>query len=377
MTPNALKILDLLGVYDTIRSEGYSFDRIVVKTESNVKITEQLLGNEKVFGYDALRMNRQKLMATLRKLIRERGISIKYGRKFSGVVAEDANGVVFEFEDGSRESASLLIGADGIHSKVRRYLHPTVKPVYTGVMCLISAADRSTFRFPSTRDEDNYLPRFIAGKHGAFILVPQSPDGNIVAVMSHAQHPDMDKASWDALQASPDKLMAMQIRNKEDSPDFVQSVMENIQPETITLWPYNFLQPLDSWTSPGKRVILLGDAAHAMPPTSGQGAGQALEDAYSLSMLLSRVCPQVTFEAALAWWQSYRMERTKAVLELNQSLNEKRRPLANQRNPEGDWRGRVEGNERRQQGWLYMPKVEEDTLAWIEREKGRERRPFL
>jgi 2-polyprenyl-6-methoxyphenol hydroxylase-like FAD-dependent oxidoreductase len=374
LTPNALKILDLLGIYDTIRNEGYKFDKLVVKTESNVKIAEHLIGDERLFGHDALRMNRETLMATLRKMVRERGISIKYGRKFSAIVAEDARGVIFEFEDGSRESASLLVGADGIHSKVRRYIHPTVKPVYTGVICLLSTADKSTFRFP---DADNYLPRFIAGKHGAFILVPQSPDGTTVAVMSHSQYPDTNRSGWDSLRSSTDKLMAMQIRNKEESPDFVQSVMENIQPETMSIWPYNFLPHLNTWTSPAKRVILLGDAAHAMPPTSGQGAAQALEDAYSLSMLLSRSDQGVNFEAAIEWWQNYRMDRTERVLELTQLLNEKRRPLANQRNLDGDWKGREEGNERRQQGWLYMPDVREDTLAWIEREEAKENRPSL
>ncbi|KAG0648012.1 FAD-dependent monooxygenase atA [Hyphodiscus hymeniophilus] len=374
LTPNALKILDLLGIYDIIKNEGYTFDRMVVKTDSNVKIAEHLVGNGKLFGYDAMRINRQKLMTTLREMVGARGISIEYGRKFSGIIAEDAGGVVFEFEDGSRESASVLIGADGIHSKVRQYLHPEVKPVYTGVMCLLSTADKSTFRFPDT---DLYLPRFVAAKHGAFILVPQSPDGNTVAVMSHSQYPDTDRAGWDALRSSTDKLMAMQVHNKEEYPDFVQSVMENIQPETMSIWPYNTLPNLDTWTSPTRRVILLGDAAHAMPPASGQGAAQALEDAYSLSMLLSRASSQARYAASVEWWQAYRMERTRAVSELTQVLNDKRRPLASQRNPDADWRGREEGGERRQQGWLYMPNVHEDTLAWIEREEIRVDRPSL
>ena len=366
MTPNALRILDLLGVYDSIRSEGYQFDKIVVKTESHVKITEYFLGNENLFGYDALRINRQILLAALRKLAQERGISIKYGRKFSKVIAEDVKGVTFEFEDGSTESATCLIGADGIHSKVRRCIHPTANPVYTGIMALISAVDRSTLRFPSSEDADNYLPCFIAGKHGAFIVLPQSPDGNTIAVLSHSQFPETDKAGWDALRASPDKMMKMQIHNKEEWPDFVQSVMENIQPDSIAPWPYSFMPHLDTWTSPNKRVILLGDAAHAIPPASGQGAAQAFEDAYSLSLLLSNLGPQVKFEAAVEWWQRYRMERTKNILELTQVLNDKRLPRAKQRNPEGDWRGRDEGNELQQQGWLYMPKVQEDTLTWVQ-----------
>ena len=343
---------------------------MLVNTESNIKITEHLIGNEKLFGYDALRLDRKQLMVALLKMVRRQGISIHYGRKFSGIVSEDARGVVFEFEDGSRESASLLIGADGIYSRVRQYIDPVTEPVYTGIMCLLSAADKRTFRFP---DADHYLPRFVANKDGAFILAPQSPDGNTVAVLAHSRYPDTDRAGWDALRSSADTLMAMQLHNKEEHTDFVQSVMENIQPETMSIWPYNILPHLSTWTSATRRVILVGDAAHAMPPASGQGAAQALEDVYSLSMLLSRADSQVKLEAAVDWWQTYRMERTKSVVELTQLLNEKRRPLASQRNPDAYWRAREEGNAQRQHGWLYTPNVHEDTLAWIEREASRER----
>jgi 2-polyprenyl-6-methoxyphenol hydroxylase-like FAD-dependent oxidoreductase len=377
LTPNALKILDLLGAYECVHGTGYRFRGIVVRTESNVEIAQNLLGGEKLFGYDAIRTQRNSILVTLRRMVEERGMPIHYGRQFSHVVAEGAAGVVFEFKDGSRESASLLIGADGIHSRVRPFIHPMAQTAYTGVMCLLSTADRRTFRFPSTKDADTCLPTFIAGKTGALILVPQSADGNTVAVMSHHEHPDVGRAGWDALRSSPEQLMAMQMKNKQHSSDFVQSVLESIQPDTMSIWPFHYLPRVDTWMSPAKRVILIGDAAHAMPPTSGQGIGSGLEDAYSLALLLARADSTLPFDAAVDWWQSFRMERTDAILKLNLVLTEKRRPIAHQRKDESDWTGKIEGMERRHHSWLYQPNIAERTLAWIEREEARQSRPLL
>jgi 2-polyprenyl-6-methoxyphenol hydroxylase-like FAD-dependent oxidoreductase len=369
LTPNALKILDLLGVYDFIRAEGYQFDKILIKTDTNVKVAEMLAGSQEVFGYDALRIHRQILLNALRKLVGDRGIEIRYGRKFSKVTAENGNGVTFEFEDGSTEAATLLIGADGIHSKVRQCIHPTIEPKYTGIMALISAVDRSALRFPSSEPADNYLPCFIAGKLGVFVILPQSPDGNTITAFSQIHHPETDKAGWYALRESPDKLATMHRQNKEDWPDLVQSALENILPNSTTFWPYSFLPHLDSWISPGNRVILLGDAAHAIQPVSGQGAAQAFEDAYSLALLLSKLGPQVSFDAALEWWQQYRMERTRTILELTKILNDKRLPREKQENPEEQWRGT---GQEKLMGWLYMPEVKEKTLAWVEKQAGKQ-----
>jgi hypothetical protein len=81
--------------------------------------------------------------------------------------------------------------------------------------------------------------------------------------------------------------------------------------------------------------------------------------------------PQIKFEAGVDWWQQYRMERTKAILEITQIMNEKRLPRAKQRNPDREWQGREEGNELEQLGWLYMLKVQEDTLVWVETQKQK------
>jgi salicylate hydroxylase len=62
--------------------------------------------------------------------------------------------------------------------------------------------------------------------------------------------------------------------------------------ERIGLWQLRDLDPLDTWTR--GRVILIGDAAHAMLPTQGQGASQAIEDAEALGAFFSDVDCQPT-----------------------------------------------------------------------------------
>lgn len=75
-------------------------------------------GHKEMYGYKALRIYRKLLLAELRKMIEEQGIPIEYGKKFDHVVLGDENSVRFAFADGSEESAEVLIGTDGIHSKV-------------------------------------------------------------------------------------------------------------------------------------------------------------------------------------------------------------------------------------------------------------------
>lgn len=69
--------------------------------------------------------------------------------------------------------------------------------------------------------------------------------------------------------------------------------------------------------SPGARVVLIGDAAYAIPPTVAQGANQTLEDSFTLAMMLERVSEREEGAAApLRHWHTYRQERVKQVYDL-------------------------------------------------------------
>ena len=82
---------------------------------------------------------------------------------------------------------------------------------------------------------------------------------------------------------------------------------------------------LENWKSPLGRVIIVGDAAHAIPPTGGQGAAMAFEDCETLAYTLSRVQDITMLDALadatsvigdqLSKWQKHRQDRIERVLD--------------------------------------------------------------
>lgn len=156
--------------------------------------------------------------------------------------------------------------------------------------------------------------------------------------------------------------------NKDDWPDIVQSALEGAPVENMGIWAFYGIPKLDKWASPADRVIVVGDAAHAIPPTAGQGVNQAFEDVNMLALLLSKLSPQVPLAEALKFWQDYRQAGIDKVLELTQQMNAKRLPPAEQAKlpPGAIWKDesatRGEGGQLR---WLYEPDLDEDVAKWI------------
>ena len=115
------------------------------------------------------------------------------------------------------------------------------------------------------------------------------------------------------------------------------------------------------------RVILVGDAAHAIPPTAGQGANQAFEDVRALATLLSKLSASVPLDKAAAAWQSYRQGRVRAVLDLTNQMNAKRLPEAERAKlpPGAIWgdasQTRGDGGEL---SWLYKLDLAEEAAKW-------------
>ncbi|KAF8861501.1 kynurenine 3-monooxygenase [Acephala macrosclerotiorum] len=367
LCPNALSVLEPLKIYERIKNQGYEFEKLEYKDE-NYNITDQYyLGGEKLFGYKALRLYRDILLHEIRTLVTDNGIKIQYGCKFAKIVKEDESGVVFQFDDGSTESATMLIGADGIHSKVRKYIHPGIHPIYSGTMAITSAVDVSNLRFP----EPNYcLTSSIHAKPGAFVFAPQNPSGTELLIGTQRKYPEQGQDGWRQLRENREELKNMFQQNMNEWPDLVQSAMENMMPERLSIWPYYVVPKVDSWTSLRKRVIILGDAAHAIPPTAGQGASQAFEDVYALSLLLSKLSDKVKLDDALDFWQQYRMARVDEVLALTNALNVKRLPAEEKSKMPHEIMFNDNGDGL-QQMWLFKPNIEEKVLRWVDEQEKK------
>lgn len=374
LSPNALRVLNSLGVYEHIRGKGYSFSNIAFKNEEEETTDLYPLGDEHRYGYKALRIYRQVLLEELRSTVHARNIPIAYGKKFSHVLSESPTEVSFAFTDGVSASASLLIGADGIHSTIRKYVSPSTSPVYSGLLAITCAVPRSALQFPPDKDY-SILPVTIHGKMGTFVLAPQDTDGSEVLAGTQKKYPEQTREGWDHLFSEKDELLALLSVNKSAWPSLVQSAIDAIPIETLSVWPYYTVPKIPSWTSSShhNRVLLLGDAAHAIPPTAGQGASQAFEDASSLALLLShqsssqRETPDLT--ATLASWQTYRQKRIERVVKLTLKLNNTRLPEAERKMLDSGmiWSSETDIDELE---WLYNHDIENAILAGLE-ESGK------
>ena len=273
LSPDALRVLNALGVYEKIRDKGYNFEILEFKNDQGQTTERYWFGEEKEYGYKALRVHRQVIIDELLTLLQGHGVQVKYDTKFSHVLSESPDSVTFAFADGTTRSASLLIGADGIHSTVRRYIYPDLQPKFSGFFAVSSTIPASKIRRP----DNYYLPATMLSKAGAFVLVPQNSDGSDLLVGTQRPYPEQTREGWDKLVRDKDELLAFLQKGKELWPDVVQSAIEAIaeDKQQCTIWPFYGVPKLDRWISEAGKVVILGDAAHVIPPTAGQSVNQA------------------------------------------------------------------------------------------------------
>ncbi|KAF6805601.1 kynurenine 3-monooxygenase [Colletotrichum sojae] len=365
LCPNALRILDSLDLYQPLLERAYRFDYVYYKDGDEKTVDRYPLGGEAEFGYDAVRIFRQELVEMLAKACRERGVGIEHGKKFSRVVSEDDEVVEFEFEGGGRRTARLLVGADGIHSRVRSgYVAPEVKPGFVGLAALTFAAPTAELRVPA--DKDYKFPVSVASSNGVFVLAPQGADGGEMLAGTQMPLDEAQAGRREGLLADKEGLKARLRKNEEAWPDVVRSALEGIRDETLNVWPFYMLPALERWASPAGKVVVLGDAAHAIPPTTGQGASMALEDAASLALILKRTREsdgKVSWEDGVRFWQGIRRERLGGLVVLTKQLNNKRLPSQEMAKLPREEIWFEEGEE--QMNWLYVPEVEKKVESWF------------
>ena len=328
LSPNALRILDRLGVYSRLSSLGYSFQNLYFRSEDDKPLDTFSFGNQDEHGYDGLRVYRFELIKVLLEMLSEADITPVYGMKFVQVLEEDESGVTWQFDDGSTGTASLLVGADGIHSRVRKYVHPDVVPKFTNMIGVTAAVPTSQIDMNSGGAHS--LPVTIMNKkYGAFIIAPQRKDGSEMLIGKQRRvSEEPDRQGWERMHANKQWCVDFLREGLDEYPSIVSQAVADISPITVNLWPFYVIPKLDSWISKQARVVVLGDAAHAIPPTAGQGVNQAFEDVYSFALIMSRLgeVSGSNLSEALGLWQRKRQERVDGVLDLNGKLNKRRLP---------------------------------------------------
>ncbi|KAI1561503.1 MFS-1 multi-domain protein [Pyrenophora tritici-repentis] len=231
------------------------------------------------------------------------------------------------FHDGSAAKADLVIGCDGIRSKLRRVMfgegHPAAYPQYT-----YKYAIRGLIPMDQAKAAVGEFQTFNRMMHfgpGAHALTFPVAGGNILNVVAFVTDPDQWKAPDGKLTAPASKAEAAKAFSAF-SP-VVRKII-NLLPDTIDKWAVfdTGIHPPPSYVS--GRLCLAGDAAHAAAPHHGAGAGCGIEDTLVLACLLEAVARSnpadrsTAIRSALQVYNNIRYERTQWLVQSSRMIGD-------------------------------------------------------
>lgn len=290
LSPNATRILHWFGLEEEMSAWGVEPAGLAIRSHEGKMLVEAPLGPEarETFGYPYYHAHRADLLDGL--LRRQPPGRVRLGAK---VVSMEGRRLTLA--DGETVEADIVIGADGIHSPVRRHLFGTGNARHSG-----SVAWRALV--PAERLADLDIPRESGVWWGpdACMVRYWVSAGRLMNWIAIARTDRETPESWSRLGRVEDAAEAM-----APFPPTVTRMVERT--ETVHEWALFDREGLPAWTR--GRVTLLGDAAHAMMPYHAQGAAMSLEDAWVLAGCLA----EDMGEGGLARYEASRRDRANRV----------------------------------------------------------------
>ena len=269
--PNASFVLEELGLLQDIEAIGgrpLTMRRQDAAGNALGGLDIGLL--DRTMGYPTYTVLRRHLQEVLLDHAARAGIPVEFGHRAVAIELDTHGRAVAHFENGASIRPDLLIGADGrMESVARKFVAGDNTPVYQGFVNWIGVAQA-----PQALVDDISIQDFW-GAGERFGCVPIRPD----------------LVYWAAAKARPltEAVPAADMRKEVEDlfakwPEPVSGIIRATPENAIRLIAVHDLEPLHTWSR--ANVLLVGDAAHAPLPTSGQGACQALEDAWHLARCL-------------------------------------------------------------------------------------------
>ncbi len=271
VAPNGMNVLDQLGLADEVAAEGVPCRAFRFHNRAGKAIgTIDRSGDAGAFGRPLTMVRRARLQQALAAAAERAGVRIRHGKRLAAIDRSDPTRVLARFEDGSTATGDLLIGCDGLRSRVRALALPGAPtPRFTGLLDFGGFA-----RLPVSPLRAGWN-EMVFGRR-AFFGAFATGDGE---VWWFHNGPDGGAQPTALPEAARAHLLALH----RDDPAWISEVIQ-ATPEVLGPWPIHELPPLSRWHD--GRVCLLGDAAHAMSPSAGQGASLAMEDALVLARCL-------------------------------------------------------------------------------------------
>jgi 2-polyprenyl-6-methoxyphenol hydroxylase-like FAD-dependent oxidoreductase len=294
---NALRALDALGLASDAIAQGFPMEGSRFHLADGTMLAD--LPAHRVAGPEYPPMNgitRSRLHVLLTDAVKASGADVRLG-----VTVDAIDGGHVTFSDGTEGDYDLVVGADGIGSRVRSLVFgDEIQPEWTGQVC---------WRVNVPRPPDVHGIWMFVGTDGKAGIVPLAPDLAYVLLIEEPP-PGGERVPDDRLAAT------MRERLAEFGGVIGELRDEHIRrDEDVVFRPVMAVFVERPWYR--DRVVLIGDAAHATSPHVGQGAAMAVEDAL---VLAEEVTADGPLDAALERFMDRRYERCRTIADISRQI---------------------------------------------------------
>lgn len=303
LTPNAVRALDGLGeaVEQGIRASGArpTF-RISRDWDTGLETSRLPMGDtaEQRYGAPQLTIHRADVLAVMAGAVPAE--CVVFSKRLRSLSQSDA-GVQLVFEDGGQASHDVVLGADGIHSKVRTALFGEEQPRFTGVV---------SFRAVVPTDKVRQVPEIEAftkwwgpNPQSQIVSFPLNR-GQDTFIFATTGQDSWHEESW----TSPGDVNELRSFYRDYHPD-ARALLDAC--DSVLKSALYEREPLPQWSV--GHVTLLGDACHPMLPFMAQGAGMSIEDGVVLARCLAQAHQLDDVAPALQRYAAARQARTAEI----------------------------------------------------------------
>lgn len=321
------------------RENGVSIPSMTINDSAGRFLGNFPNGSEKRYGSGSTMILRSDIHDVLLDEVQKRRVDVRWNAQVQSIEEFDDGVLVCWAQNGQAEEkkVDLLIGADGTWSAVRPSMYKSLglcvhNPEYTGLLgisILVDIDDVPGLSDMLTAEQPCVL---MHGQRGIVGITLFDKEKKRVAWWTTHEAPEPGREE----RKLPKNQALLEIRERYSDwafpvPQLIAAAAAN--ENELLVWPLFGVQKLEKWHS--RRTVLIGDAAHAMSPHSGQGASQALEDAAYLAYLVRRQIENTPssvsgpkewdWTSMLAKFQTDRQDRVNEISdEANRRSNQRR-----------------------------------------------------
>ena len=304
VAPNGLNALGVVGVDEAVRRIGEPITTMVIESWTGKRLGEfrgapDLPAQQFVYRADLYR--------ALYDEAAGRGIRTEHAKKLVDVT-DTGGAVTAHFADGTSAVADILIGADGIRSTVRSLIDPAApQPRYAGLLNFAGRMDDTGL------DPTDGRMHMVFGKR-AFFGYQVLDDGSGGWFVNLPREVAMTRAETRAVDVEHWRRVLCDAFSDDRCPA-VELIRRTPVEELLVIGPMEDIPTVPTWSN--GRMVLIGDAAHATSPSSGQGASLAAESAVQLARCLR----DLPHERAFTAYEELRRARVEKVIAMAARTN--------------------------------------------------------